>query len=92
VGGAGDVALDQFALAGGVEGSSDDHVDLEHGLGSQPGTVSPAAGSQLGVEGVEVVDSQPPQGDVSDRRDDVAVDEPGVAVGGGRSHLAPLLR
>jgi hypothetical protein len=52
----GDVVVEQRSLDGEVERSTDDHVDLEHGLRCEPGPVPPASGGEVLVEPLEVVD------------------------------------
>lgn len=86
----GDVGIDEMAAHGQVERGSDDHVDLVHGLGSEAGSVTAAGGGELVVEAVEVVGAEATERDVPDRRVDVVVDHPAVAVGGGRSDVASL--
>jgi hypothetical protein len=87
-----DVADDELPLDGNIERGAHDHVDLEDGLGCETLAVSPAARCQRLVERVEAVGPQPAQRHVADRWVHVPLDEPRVAVGGRRSHVAPLVR
>ena len=90
--GVGDVVVEQSSLHRQIERGADDHVNLEHGLGRQPITVAAAGRGQLLVQVVEVVGAKPSQRNVPNGRCDVVLDEPGVAVGRGRSNLASLVR
>ena len=76
----GDVGVDELAAQGEVERGADDHVDLVHGLGGETGAVTAAGGGELVVEVVEVVGPESTERDVADRRVDVVVDDPRVAV------------
>jgi len=87
-----DVAGDELPREGVIEGGSHEDVDLEDRLGSQAGPGTSAGGGERFVEVVEVLGAQPAEADVADRWGDVAVDERGVAVGGGWTDLAPLVR
>jgi len=75
VDGVGDVAVEESAADGHVEGGPDDHVDLVHALGRQASAVLAAGGGQGLVERLGVIWSEAPQRDVSDGRVDVAVDD-----------------
>ena len=66
VGGVGDVAVDELAAHGEVEGGPHDHVDLVHGLGGEPGAVTAGGRGELVVEPVEVIGPQPAERDVAD--------------------------
>src|SRR5699024_4276478 len=62
------------------------------GLGGEAGAVPAARVGELGVEGFEVVEPQTAQRDLAKRGDDVAVDEPAVAVGSRFANLPSLAR
>lgn len=87
-----DVAVDKVPFDGMVERRADHGVDLVNGLGCEPVSATPASALEVVIQLVEVVGAQSPKGDLAERGSDVAVDEPGVAVGGGRSELAALVR
>lgn len=71
---------------------ADDHVNLPDRLRGEPLAVPAAGGGEIGVEGFEVVEAQAAQRDVTEGGEDVAVDEPGVPVGGGGADLPSLAR
>lgn len=87
-----DVVLEQLAAHSEIQSSSDDHVDVVHRLRRETRPVAPATRREMLVEAVQVIGPQAPQRYVTDRRIDVAVDEPRVSVGGRRPERLALER
>ena len=87
VGEQGDVDVDELTACGVGQGRADDDVHVVHGLRRQRCAGEPAVIEEVGVQLVEVIDTQPSQRHCPDARADVALDYPGVAVGCRRSQL-----
>gem|GEM_PF-6649253 len=77
------VGEQEAAPHGVVERSSQDHVDLHNGLVLEPtGAVGATVIEELGVEAFEMTGTEVPQGDTTDVRDHVQVDDPPIGVVG----------
>jgi hypothetical protein len=87
-----DVGVDELSPHRQVQRRPHDDVHLVHGLWGEAGAVPSAGRGELVVQPVEVIGPEPTERDATDRRVDVVVDHPRVAVRGGGSDVAALGR